>query len=482
MNVRNQEGNTFLEVSSSVNGKKISKRKHAPYRRTEKNGDTLTPIMIFKRIQGEKKFLLESSFPHERKGRYSYIGADPYLEIIGRADETKVINRKTSEEKTYAMHALEYIATYLPNIQTDIPLPFTGGAIGYVGYDALRHFVDIGDDLPNDLDMPDLHFMVYDTIVAYEHRKEKLHIIAMNIEDEAERLLEEKINRIEKALETTSPIEAPDVEPLNFQAEIAPEDFIKKVERAKDYIAKGEVEQLVLSQRLVAELKGDPVSYYRKLRSKNPSPYMFYIDFGPYLVLGSSPESLIQTYGEKVITNPIAGTRPRGKTPEEDEAFKAELLSDQKERKEHDMLLALSKEEIAPICEEGSLEVPVYREVVRYEHVMHLVSEVHGKLKADATAIDALLRCLPAGTVSGTPKKRAMQLINELESLRRGVYAGGIGFISFSHDVNLAITIRSLLIKDGRAYIQAGAGIVADSIPEEEYAETLHKARSLLEM
>jgi len=230
---------------------------------------------------------------------------------------------------------------------------------------------------------------------------------------------------------------------------------------------------------MVATITDDPFSIYRKLRTANPSPYMFYIDFADYLIIGASPESLVQTTGRTVVTNPIAGTKPRGKNEAEDAMIAYELLQDPKEVAEHDMLVQLSKDDLHPICKQGSIQVPVYKDIVKYEHVMHIVSETHGILKDHLTSFDALVACLPAGTVSGSPKIRAMQIINELEDERRGFYAGGIGYITFNHDINIAIAIRSLIIKDKIAYVQAGAGIVQDSIAENEYMETLHKAKSL---
>src|SRR5699024_8748461 len=232
-------------------------------------------------------------------------------------------------------------------------------------------------------------------------------------------------------------------------------------------------------QRMIAEMNGDAFSFYRNLRVANPSPYMFYIDFGPYTIVGASPESLVQTTGDEVITNPIAGTRPRGKTTLEDEAISKDLLSDEKEIIEHEMLVELSKADLKNICDHTSIHVPIYKQIEKYEHVLHIVSEVHGVLKEKVSSLDALIACLPAGTVSGSPRERAMQIINTIEERKRGVYAGGIGYISFNHDINLAIAIRSLVIKDEKAYLQVGAGIVAPSIPEKEYEETLHKARSL---
>lgn len=449
------------------------------YKTVQKNADTLTPVGIFKRLQGNKKFLLESSFQHETKGNYSYIGINPYREVIGNSHQTKVINVQTGEKTIHELHTIDYLKMHLPKIETDIPLPFTGGAIGYVAYDAIRQFYDIGTNLDDELQMPDFHFMLYHTIVAYEHRTETAHIVTINIDEVSEIELDKRIQTITTALDEHMSIPDPEAFSIQFKPQISKEVFMDNVQKAQQYINNGEAAQIVLSQQMIADLNGDPFSIYRELRSSNPSPYMFHIDFTDYLIIGASPESLVQTTGNQVITNPIAGTRPRGKTIAEDDVLQHELLADKKELAEHDMLVELSKTDLANICTKPSIQVPVYKDVVKYEHVMHIVSEVHGLLKKDKTSMDALIACLPAGTVSGSPKIRAMQIINEMETKRRGFYAGGIGYISFNHDINLAISIRSLVIKDKRAYLQTGAGIVADSIPEKEYLETLHKAKSL---
>lgn len=449
------------------------------YKRMIKNADTLTPVGIFKRLQGDKKFLLESSFQHETKGKYSYIGADPYMEIIGNGTETKIIHLDSGETEVKHIHALDYMKNNFPKIETDLSLSFTGGAVGYVAYDTIRQFLDIGEDLPDELEMPDVHFMVYKTIVVYEHRTEKAHIIAINVDGESEDTLQKRLDEISNQLDETVVIDDPEPLDITFEPQISKEDFMGKVEHALNAIRQNEAEQIVISQRMVAELNGDSFSFYRQLRTANPSPYMFYIDFKDYLIIGASPESLVQTNGRNVVTNPIAGTRPRGQNELEDQRLERELLADEKEITEHEMLVDLSKRDLKIICEKDSISVPVYKEIVKYEHVMHIVTEVHGLLREEYTNIDALIACLPAGTVSGSPKQRAMQIISDIETKRRGVYAGGIGFISFEHDINLAIAIRSLVVKDGKAYLQAGAGIVADSVPEKEYEETLHKARSL---
>lgn len=469
----------FVEGFFYLNGGMKMIKQKLLYKTIQKNADTLTPVGIFKRLKGEKKFLLESSFQHETKGKYSYIGANPYEEIIGNSQQTKVSNVLTGEDTVHDLPALDYLKTHLPKIETDIPLPFTGGAIGYVAYDAIRQFYDIGTNLEDELQMPDYHFMLYQTIIVYEHRTETAHIVTMNIDDVPEVELDTRLQTIKAELDQHIPIPDPESFPVDFKPQISKEVFMKNVQKAKDYIDEGEAAQIVLSQRMVADITGDPFSIYRELRTANPSPYMFYIDFSDYLIIGASPESLVQTTGDQIVTNPIAGTRPRGKTVEEDDTLLDELLADKKEIAEHDMLVQLSKDDLTTICTNASIKVPIYKDVVKYEHVMHIVSEVHGKLKQHKSSIDALVACLPAGTVSGSPKVRAMQIINEIETERRGFYAGGIGYISFNHDINLAISIRSLVIKDKQAFLQTGAGIVADSIPENEFMETLHKAKSL---
>lgn len=449
------------------------------YKLIEKNADILTPVGIFKRLEGEKKFLLESSFQHETKGKYSYIGANPYQEIIGYENQTKVIDLITNEEKLVSQNVIDYLKENLPKVECELPLPFTGGAIGYVAYDAIRQFVSVGEELTDELNMPDYHFMMYHTIIIYEHRTEKAHILTINLDNSTEKELEERLQQISNQLDQQITIPDPETNQVTFKAQISKEKFIKNVKRAKTFIENKEAEQIVLSQRMIAELDGDAFSFYRQLRTANPSPYMFYIDFTDYLIIGASPESLVQTSGNHVVTNPIAGTRPRGNSTAEDEGLEKELLTDQKEIAEHDMLVELSKTDLSVVCKKESIHVPVYKDVVKYEHVMHIVSEVHGLLKENKTSMDALIACLPAGTVSGSPKERAMQIINEIETERRGVYAGGIGYISFNHDINLAIAIRSIVVKETKAYLQTGAGIVSDSSPLNEYLETLQKAKSL---
>lgn len=453
-----------------------------PYKLLKINADTLTPIAIFKQQTGKKRFLLESSFEHEKKGKYSYIGSDPYEEIIGYGHNTTVINHITSETKQYDEHALDYMKKNFPTIDIDLPIPFTGGAIGYIGYDAIRYFDDIGEELEDDLEMPDIHLMIYKDLIVYEHINETVYLIAMNLHGEDEKTLDKRLTQLKETLYCQTSITPLQSIPINFTSHMTEQTFKEKVNRVKQHIDNGETYQIVLSQRMQSKLNGDPFAYYRKLRVSNPSPYMFYVDFDDYLIIGASPESLIQTTGNHIVTNPIAGTRHRGKTSEQDQLLKNELLADKKEVSEHQMLVELSKNDLGKVCQIESITIPIYMQVEKYEHVMHIVSEVHGKLHDNKTSIDALVAVLPAGTVSGAPKVRAMQIINELEDKKRGFYGGGIGYISFNHNLNMALAIRSIIIKNKIAYLQTGAGIVSDSDPDKEFEETLQKARSLMEI
>ncbi len=444
-----------------------------------KNADLLTPISIFQKLTGEKKFLLESSSLHETKGKFSFIGANPIQEIIGNGSETEVFDLHDMAQTVFPLNTLDYLKTTFPKFDLPIPFPFTGGAVGYVAYDMIRQFVAVGKELEDELNIPDAHFMIYDTIIVFEHRTETIHIIAFGFNGESEAALHERIIAIETELDQPNSMKSATEVNVIFKPKIQKDQFIKQVQLAKELLAKENMEQIVVSQRMVAELNVDPFSFYRQLRAANPSPYMFFIDFNDYYVVGASPESLVKTTKDTVITNPIAGTRKRGGTAEEDDALQTELLQDEKELMEHEMLVTLSEQELAPLCKQNSITVPINKQVEKFEHVMHLVSEVHGKLKNDVSSIDALIACLPAGTVSGSPKERAVKIINDIEEERRGFYAGGVGYITWNHDINFAIAIRSLVVKDKKAYLQTGAGIVAQSIPENEYEETLHKARSL---
>ncbi|WP_174615624.1 anthranilate synthase component I [Virgibacillus ihumii] len=456
--------------------------KTLPCKFSEHNADMLTPIGIYNNLEGNKKFLLESSFQHEANGKFSFIGANPYQEIVGNQDETTISDYNKATATTRHEPIVSALQEIFPKKDIHLPFPFFGGAIGYLGYDAVRPFENIGEELPDEVNMPDAHFMLYKDVIVFDHRKDKVYLVATNLDEQPEQKLDERLEQLEQALIPAASVnQVHDVE-VNFQPSIDKEQFMRNVEIAKEYIEQGEVLQVVLSQRMIAAVNGDSFSLYRKLRNANPSPYMFYIDFDDYVLLGSSPESLLKSEDGNIVTNPIAGTRPRGRSRDDDNALVKDLVTDKKEISEHQMLVDLSRNDFERVCNKDTITVPAYMHVKKYEHVMHMVSEVHGELNPSHSSIDVLLACLPAGTVSGAPRTRAMQIINELENTRRGAYGGGIGYINFNHDLNFALAIRSLMINDNKAYLQAGAGIVLESDPEKEYYETMHKARSLMEI
>jgi len=439
------------------------------------NGDTLSPIAIFKRLQGTRKFLLESSLKHEASGRYSFIGANPVKEFCGFADELVETSLLTGEVTKYNGKPIELLKTLLPDVGEVDEFPFNGGAVGYIGYDTIAQYEEIGPALPDDRGMPDIHLLVYETIVVYDHLKQDVTILHTGTDPS-------KVEEIELQLAEKEKEEVNVHPSLPFSSNLTKQSFIDNVKRAKELIIAGDIFQVVLSQRLQATFTGDPFALYRKLRKENPSPYMFYVDFDEHVVLGASPESLLSIQGNRVTTNPIAGTRRRGHTQEEDAKLEKELLSDPKEVAEHRMLVDLGRNDLGRISEVGSIHLTKYMEIEKYQHVMHIVSEVAGTLRGDRHPLDALVACLPAGTVSGAPKIRAMQVIQEMENVRRGVYGGAVGYIGFNGNIDIALAIRTLIVKNHTAYVQAGAGIVYDSNPEAEYEETLHKAKSLLEV
>ncbi|MCW9130635.1 anthranilate synthase component I [Bacillus paramycoides] len=449
----------------------------------EEEGDSITPISLYRRMKGKNKFLLESSQLHQDKGRYSYLGCNPYGEVksVGTVVEI-TLNGQIEKLQKNVLHVLEEI---LAPEQVESPFPFSGGAIGYIGYDVIRQYENIGEELIDPLNIPEVHVLLYREFIVYDHLRQKLSFVYVYKEDDSSSY-EEVYERLqvykEEVLSGEEAAVSEVLSPLSFTSSVTEKEFCEMVETAKEYIRAGDIFQVVLSQRLRSECKGDPFALYRKLRIANPSPYMFYIDFQDYVVLGSSPESLLSVRDDKVMTNPIAGTRPRGKTKQEDEEIEKELLGNEKERAEHMMLVDLGRNDIGRVSEIGSVTIDKYMKVEKYSHVMHIVSEVYGTLRKQTSGFDALAYCLPAGTVSGAPKIRAMEIINTLEHEKRNVYAGAVGYISFSGNLDMALAIRTMVVKDEKAYVQAGAGIVYDSDAIAEYEETLNKARALLEV
>ncbi|RFU63526.1 anthranilate synthase component I [Peribacillus glennii] len=440
-------------------------------------GDTHTPVSLFQRLKGKKKFLLESSNKHEGDGRYSYLGSSPTVEILASGSEITVIDLKNDEEKMVQGKIIDFLKhEILAETDKDLPFPFHGGAIGFFGYDVIRQYEEIGTVPSDELEMPDAHFMVFRELVVFDHARQKIHLVVL---DEKESELTGRMDTLKKLLEAETPVSGLEKGSLIFKPSVTKSRFEEMVEEAKESIIAGKIFQIVLSQRFTSEFHGSPFEVYRRLRVKNPSPYMFYLDFERYAVLGSSPESMMKARGRTVTLNPIAGTRPRGSNEEEDHLMERTLLSDEKEIAEHQMLVDLGRNDLGRVSKVGSIDITSSMVIERYQYVMHLVSEVSGELLDGITGLDSLAVCLPAGTVSGAPKIEAMNIINRLENVKRGLYSGAIGYISFNGDLDMALAIRTMIIKDNIAYVQAGAGIVYDSVPEKEYEETINKAKSL---
>ena len=451
--------------------------------------DLLTPVSAFLKIaeHSDYAFLLESVEGGEQVGRYSFLGKDPFLILRSRGGKT-IIDRAgvTSEsDKPFIPTLRELMAGFHSPFVPGLPR-FTGGAVGYLGYDAAAWFEPVtlqGEAADED----EAGFMLFDTVLAFDHVRHRILIIAnarITGDEDLESLYQfarAKIEFVERELDRPlSKTARAEGAPLTITSNVAKDAFEGMVRTAKEYIAAGDVYQVVLSQRFEAEFGGDAFTAYRALRHVNPSPYMYFIRIGDRSIVGSSPEMLVRAEGRKIQTHPIAGTRPRGKTEEEDQRMADELKRSEKERAEHVMLVDLGRNDIGRVATYGSVKVPTYMTLERYSHVMHLVSIVEGRLADEHDRLDALVACFPAGTVSGAPKVRAMEIIAELENRRRGVYAGAVGYLDFAGNLDFCITIRTMVIEKGHAYVQAGAGIVADSNPTAEYEETRDKARAVI--
>ncbi len=459
--------------------------------------DLETPVSAFLKVCGNHpdSFLLESVEKGERMGRYSFLGTDP-LQVytsFGSRGQIRYREGLTTEGEGSPYQVLEQIMANWKEVTFPGLPPFTGGAIGFFGYETIHSIEEkVPDTKPNDLKMPDAYFLVADTLLAFDHVKHKL-IIIVNAHvqnpkgdlaapyEEAKQKIEAIIKKLNTPLVVQELIlqESSDNQPY-VASNLTQAQFEKMVEQAKEYIRAGDIFQVVLSQRLNAPLKTDPFTLYRTLRMVNPSPYMFYINGGDFQLVGSSPEVMVKLEKGVTTLRPIAGTRPRGKDLMEDEKIAAELLADEKERAEHLMLLDLGRNDLGRVCKKGSVRATEQFAIEKYSHVLHIVSNVAGELEQGKNAFDLFKACFPAGTVSGAPKVRAMEIIHELEPTRRGPYAGAIGYFSFSGEMNTGIIIRTMMIKDKQVYVQAGAGIVADSVPAAEYQETLSKAKALL--
>ncbi|MCT4383356.1 anthranilate synthase component I [Leuconostoc suionicum] len=441
------------------------------------DADTLTVISAYFRLRGEHSFLLESVPTDSEKSRYSIIALDPVHEFKTNGMMVTV-DGQTSESKDPLLALQNLVVVQEQPVEE---LPFQGGAIGYVGFDTVACYEKLENQPKDELDMPDSHLFLYETFVIFDHRQEKIKIVVDNVYSGRQNL-EHVVIAIENKLKLPVADELVPVKlhELNPKSNVTPEQFKKIVNHTKELIQEGDMFQMVPSQRFSFDFEDKSFDFYRQLRRTNPSPYMYYMDYGDYQIIGSSPESLVTVRGETVTTNPIAGTRKRGQTLTEDVAIAKELKTNEKELAEHRMLVDLGRNDLGKVSEYGSVKVTTLLEVQKYRYIMHLVSEVSGKLRAHTPAIEALKATLPAGTVSGAPKVRALQRIYEMEPVKRGVYAGAIGYLSRDNQMDFAIAIRTMVVKSNKGYVQAGAGIVYDSIAENEYEETLNKAKALL--
>lgn len=455
--------------------------------------DLETPVSAFQKIADqENAFLLESVEQGQQQqwGRFSLLGCNPshLVRTVKGRTELLYANGKVAEtfDKCDPLDALRRVmARFKPVIDPDLPR-FVGGAVGYLSYDAVRHFECIPDTNPDQLGVPEMLFAITDTVMIFDHLRHRLrflvnaHVTDADVDFAYDRALA-KLNTMRDWL--SKPVDHRPREAAGTMPEITPsvtkEQFEATVEKCKEYILAGDAFQIVPSQRFSAPFEGNPFDLYRALRMVNPSPYMFYLQFGDLKVAGSSPEVLVRAEEGEVTIRPIAGTRPRGKNADEDNALAHDLLADPKECAEHLMLVDLGRNDVGRVAEIGSVRVEDFMAIERYSHVMHIVSNVRGDLAEGKDAFDALRAGFPAGTLTGAPKIRAMEIIDEVETVRRGLYGGAVGYLSYSGNLDSCIVIRTAVIKDGQIHIQAGAGIVADSVPETEWLETVNKAKAI---
>lgn len=462
--------------------------------------DTETPIGLYQKCRKhDYAFLLESVEGATKWARYSFIGSQPFMTFIAKDGKTTI--RKQSGETIVKtgnpMRLLQQLVLEHHCPQYEGYPPLLGGCVGAFAYEAVQYVADVPLPGEDPTGSPDLHFMFFDRLCVYDHLKQQViavqllrvpdgekHAELRLLYDKTRQQLDEWVAQLRQGQKSTALPSALRDEAacgkFAFRSNMTKGQFINRVERAKALILEGAADQIVLSQRWEAEVTADPFDVYRVLRTMNPSPYMYFLQFNDETIAGASPEVLVKVMNGLVETRPIAGTRKRGENEEENNRLAAELLRDEKERAEHMMLVNAGKKEIARVSEEGTVRLRQFMDIEHYSHVMHMVSHVTGQLKEELHPLDALTACFPAGTVSGAPKQRALPIITELEREQRGIYAGGIGYIGFSGNMDTCIAIRTIVFKGSTAFIQAGAGIVADSVPEDEYEESLNKARALL--
>jgi len=465
--------------------------------------DLETPVSAFKKIDSGQSFLLESVEGGEKIARYSFLGSDPVMVVSSHNGQVRIqegIQTRTINVSQNPLHVVKEILARYNYVPVEGLPRFFGGMVGYMGYDLVRYFEPIPEKNPDDLKLPELLFFLVDTFLIFDHLAHTIKIISNAfIEDSAEQAYDQAVEKIDQLYQKLqAPVkfsrilnadimdrESGNIGSAQNQVDIISNhtaaEFEGCVKKAKEYITEGDVIQVVLSQRLSSEISCSSFDLYRALRLLNPSPYMYYLKYEDMKIVGASPEILVRVVDGIAEERPIAGTRKRGSTEEEDRFLAEDLLADPKERAEHIMLLDLGRNDLGRVCRPGTVQVTEQMVIEKYSHVMHIVSNVKGILRDDLDCFDLLQACFPAGTVSGAPKVRAMQIIEELEPVRRGPYAGAVGYFGFSGNMDTCITIRTIVIKGKTAYIQAGAGIVADSDPQMEYQETLNKARALIE-
>lgn len=454
-------------------------------------GDLETPIGAFLKLCPEgPAYLLESAAGGEQVSRYSFIGYSPFLTLKALGEEVELAwqggRTVNCQGKPFAV-IRELLSRLESGRQPDLPR-FSGGAVGYFAYDVAALYEPLGAVPPDELGLPEIYLQFMQNIVIFDHFTHTLHLLVHRPltdgenpggDEQAAAELEKMKALLSGRLPASAAYPAKD-EQTAITAGMSEIEFAERVRAAKEHILAGDIFQVVLSQRCRVPVPEDPFTVYRRLRSLNPSPYMFFLRYPEVALVGASPEMLVRVEGRAVTTRPIAGTRRRGGVPEEDRRLEAELQADAKEMAEHVMLVDLGRNDIGRVSAYGTVRVSEYARVERYSHVMHLVSEVTGELAEGKDALDALMACFPAGTLTGAPKVRAMQLINELEPVRRGPYGGAVGYLDFNGNMDTCITIRTIIVRNGTAYVQTGAGVVADSLPANEYRETLHKAAGLL--
>ena len=470
-----ERSRSFMFYPSEKEFTKLSKKGNLIPVYKEIVADMETPVSAFKKIESEYSFLLESVEGGEKIARYSFLGS---------CGKGQVARPKTFEE------IRNILKKYRPVEVAGLPR-FSGGLVGYVGYDAVRLIEKIPDTNPDDLKLPMMQFMLADTVLAFDHIKHKILIIAnAHVSGSPKRAYEQasaRIAALEKKLDKNINLKREELEvpapargAFHARSNLTKAEFEAMVRKAKAYINAGDIIQVVPSQRFEMKLKADPLGVYRILRIINPSPYMYFLRLGDVKIIGSSPEVMVRLEKGRATLRPIAGTRKRGKDEEEDRRLMANLLASKKERAEHVMLVDLGRNDLGRVCDYGSVKVTEEMVIEKYSHVMHIVSNVTGKLRRGLDAVELLKATFPAGTVSGAPKVRAMEIIDELENVKRGLYAGSVGYFGFSGDLDSGIAIRTILVKGNRAFVQAGGGVVADSSPEKEYQESVNKARALI--